>query len=100
MRRKIKTLINSYKTYNNLVWGSGGIYDSLAGEELNDMTDKEYKTIDECYSNIVSIMNYKNNGVPTKETLLKYMNKYDVDDLYKLVNNHYKNKNNKVFYKM
>lgn len=99
MRRKIKTLINSYKTYEELVWGNGGIYDSLLGEELNDMTDEEYKTIDECYSNIVSIMNC-NNRPPSKETLLKYMNKYDIDDLYKLVNNHYKNKNNKVFFRM
>ena len=86
MRRKVKTLINSYKTYDKLVWGDGGIYDSLAGEDLNDITNEEYKIIDECYSNIISIMN----GVrsPSRNTIEKHLGKYDTDDLFSLIRKH------------
>lgn len=70
MRRIIKTIIESVKEYNNAMWGDGGCFDSLAGEEIGFDSEETENKCDRAWNNLKSIYGMKK-GIPHNNTLIR-----------------------------
>jgi len=69
MRKIIKRIIEATNTYNEAMWGDGGYYDSLAGEEIGFSNTTIEQKANKAWSDLKSIYSNKT-GIPTTQTLL------------------------------
>lgn len=71
MRKIIKRIIESVNIYNEVMWGDGGYYDSLAGETFGFHSYEIENKANKAWNDLKSIYGNKK-GIPHNNTLLRH----------------------------